>query len=71
MSLQVWDCMFVYDMLYFSRCVLVHVFIYMLPVGGYETTDIKLLSFVVQVLVQRVCVYVSMNYLSVSMGPHT
>ena len=30
MSLQVWDCRFVYDMLCFSKCVLVRVFIYIL-----------------------------------------
>ena len=46
-----------------------------LSVGGYGTTEIKLLNFVVQVLVQGVClfvcVYVSMTYLSVVMGPQT
>ena len=46
-----------------------------LSVGGYGTTDIKLHNFVVPVLVQGVClfvcVYVSMNYLSVGMGPQT
>ena len=73
MSLQVWDCRFVYDRLcflgvYWCVCSLI-----CLSVCGCGTTDIKLLNFVVQVLVYGVglfvCVYVSMTYLSVGMGP--
>ena len=45
-------------------------------VCGYGTTDTKLLNFVVQVIVQGVCVCcvcicVSMTSLSVGMGPQT
>ena len=49
-------------------------FIY-LSVCGYGTTGIKLLNFVVQVIMQGVCVSVcmcicvSMTYMSVGMGP--
>ena len=50
-SLQVWDCRFIYDMLCFSRCVLVRVSFIYSSVCGYGTIDIKLSNFVVQVLV--------------------
>ena len=56
-------------------CIGACVHSYDLTVGGYGTTDIKLLNFVVQVIVQGVCVsvcvciYVSMTYMSVGMGP--
>ena len=53
-------------------CVCSFIYLY---VGGYGTTGIKLLNFVVQVIMQGVCVSVcmcicvSMTYMSVGMGP--
>ena len=63
-------------MLCFSRGVLVRVFICMTYLSvGMGPQTYKLLNFVVQVLVQGVClfvcVYVSTTYLSVGMGPQT
>ena len=55
-SLQVWDCRFVIMCgvlldVYWLVCSRI-----CLSVCGYGTTDIKLLNFVVQVIVQGVCV---------------
>ena len=75
-GLQGWDCRFVCDMLCLSRCILVRAFIYMFIClwvwdHRYKNYSTSWFKFYCRVYVWFVCVYVSMTYMSVGMGPQT